>query len=129
MSVSAIEESTGKQNKIIIENRKDRLNNQDIERMINDATKYADLDKQSKEKIEAKNSFDTYISSLKRTIDNTEYKVKLGDTYQEVFVKLMEYEDWLEESEIINNITKDNYINKQKELEDYILPIIKNIIS
>jgi heat shock protein 1/8 len=129
MSVSAIEESTGKQNKIIIENRKDRLNSSDIERMINDATKYADLDKQSKEKIEAKNCFDTYISSLKRTIDNTEYKVKLGDKYQEVFIKLTEYDEWFEESENINNITKDNYINKQKELENYILPIIKNIIS
>ena len=129
MSVSAMEESTGKQNKIIIENRKDRLNSSDIERMINDATKYADLDKQSKEKIEAKNCLDTYISSLKRTIDNAEYKIKLGDTYQEVFIKLTEYDEWLEESENINNITKDNYINKQKELENYILPIIKNIIS
>ena len=40
----------------------------------------------------------------------------------------MEYENWLEESDNINNITKDNYINKQKELEDYILPIIKSIL-
>ena len=128
MSVSATEESTGQQKKIIIENRKDRLNSDDIQKMINDAQKYAELDKQIKEKIEARNCFDNYISSLKRTIENTEYKVKLGEKFNEIYLKLMEYENWLEESENMN-INTENYKNKQKELEDYILPIIKTIIS
>ena len=128
MSVQATEESTGKQNKIIIENRKDRLNSTDIERMIYDANKFAEFDKLAKEKIEAKNCLDSYISSLKRTIENTEYKVKLGEKYQEVFIKLIEFETWLEESDNINNITIDNYKQKQKELENYILPIIKSVL-
>jgi heat shock protein 1/8 len=128
MSVSATEESIGQQKKIIIENRKDRLNSDDIQKMINDAQKYAELDKQIKEKIEARNCFDNYISSLKRTIENTEYKVKLGEKFNEIYLKLMEYENWLEESENMN-INTENYKNKQKELEDYILPIIKTIIS
>ena len=127
MSVSATEESTGQQNKIIIENRKDRLNSDDIQKMINDAQKYAELDKQIKEKIEARNCFDNYISSLKRTIENAEYKVKLGEKFNEIYLKLMEYENWLEESEDMN-INTENYKNKQKELEDYILPIIKSIL-
>ena len=127
MSVSATEETTGNVNKIVIENRKDRLNSDDIQKMISDAQKFADLDKQIKEKIEAKNCFDNYISSLKRTIENHEYKVKLGDRFNEIYVKLMEFENWLEESENININTSD-YKNKQKELEDYILPIIKEII-
>lgn len=127
MSVSATEESTGQQKKIIIENRKDRLNSDDIQKMINDAKKFAELDKQIKEKIESRNCFDNYISSLKRTIENTEYKVKLGEKFNEIYIKLMEYENWLEESEDMN-ITTENYKNKQKELEDYILPIIKSII-
>ena len=127
MSVSAIEESTGNVNKIIIENRKDRLNSNDIQKMINDAQKYAELDKQIKEKIEAINCFDNYISSLKRTIENAEYKIKLGEKFNEIYLKLMEYENWLEESQNMN-INTENYKNKQKELEDYILPIIKSII-
>ena len=128
MSVSAIEESTGQQKKIIIENRKDRLNYDDIQKMINDSKKYAALDKQIKEKIEAKNCLDNYISSVKRTIENTEYKIKLGDQFSEIYMKLIEYENWLEESEDMN-IKTENYRNKQKELEDFILPIIKSIIS
>lgn len=128
MSVQATEETTGNQNKIIIENRKDRLNKSDIEKMIKDANKYADLDKMMKEKIEAKNCLDNYISSVKRTLETPEYKLKLGDKFSEIYTKLIEYDNWLEESENINNITKDNYINKQKELEDYIIPIIKSLM-
>ena len=127
MSVSATEESTGQQKKIIIENRKDRLNSDDIQKMINDAQKYAELDKQIKEKIETRNCFDNYISSLKRTIENAEYKIKLGNKFNEIYLKLMEYENWLEESENMN-INTENYKNKQKELENYILPIIKEIL-
>ena len=43
------------------------------------------------------------------------------------YSELMEYENWLEESENINVNTID-YKNKQKELENYILPIIKEIL-
>lgn len=129
MSVKAIEESTGKENTIIIENKKDRLQKEQIQNMINDANKYAELDKMIKEKIESRNSLDNYIASLKRTIDNTEYKLKLGESiYNEIYTKLIEYDDWMESAEDMNihfNIYKDKY----KELEDYILPLIKNVLK
>jgi L1 cell adhesion molecule like protein len=129
MSVQAIEESTGKENKIIIENRKDRLQKEQIQDMINDANRYAELDKMIKEKIEARNSLDNYISSLKRTVDNTEYKLKLGEeTYKEIYVKLMEYDDWMESAEDMN-INAKTYSDKYKELENYVLPLIKNVLK
>ncbi len=129
MSVQAIEESTGKENKIIIENRKDRLQKEQIQDMINDANRYAELDKMIKEKIEARNSLDNYISSLKRTVDNTEFKLKLGEeTYKEIYVKLMEYDDWMESAEDMN-INAKTYTDKYKELENYVLPLIKNVLK
>ncbi len=129
MSVQAIEESTGKENKIIIENRKDRLQKEQIQDMINDANRYAELDKMIKEKIEARNSLDNYVSSLKRTVDNTEFKLKLGEeTYKEIYVKLMEYDDWMESAEDMN-INAKTYTDKYKELENYVLPLIKNVLK
>jgi molecular chaperone DnaK (HSP70) len=128
MSVQATEETTGNKNKIIIENRKDRLNKDDIDKMIKEADKYSEYDKMIKQKIEARNYLDNYISSLKRTIETSEYKIKLGEKFNEIFIKLIEYENWLEESESVNNITIDNYKNKQKELENYVLPIFKNFM-
>jgi len=121
MSVKAIEESTGKENNIIIENKKDRLQKEQIQNMINDANRYAELDKMIKEKIEARNSLDNYISSLKRTVDNTEYKLKLGE-------ELMEYDDWMESAEDMNT-QASIYNNKYKELEAYVLPLIKNVLK
>ncbi len=130
MSVQAIEESTGKENKIIIENRRDRLNKNQIQEMITDASKYAEFDKMIKEKIEARNCFDNYISSLRRTVESPEYKTKLGDDlFKEIYIKLMEYDDWLEESDNINGTTAGIYTEKYKELENYILPLITKILK
>jgi heat shock 70kDa protein 1/2/6/8 len=130
MSVQAIEESTGKQNKIIIENKKGRLDKSDIENMINDANKYAELDKLAKEKIEERNCLDNYISSLKRTIEIAEYKIKLGeDKYKEIYLKLMDFDEWLEEADSSNTINGEQYKNKYKELEEYIIPSLKDIYN
>jgi molecular chaperone DnaK (HSP70) len=107
-----------------------RLDKLDIENMINDANKYAELDKLAKEKIEARNCLDNYISSLKRTIETSEYKIKLGDNkYKEIYLKLMEYDEWLEEADSSNTINGDQYKNKYKELEDYIIPLLKDIYN
>ena len=40
LNVSAVDKSTGKQNKITITNEKGRLSKEEIERMVNDAEKY-----------------------------------------------------------------------------------------
>jgi molecular chaperone DnaK (HSP70) len=47
--------ATGNKNNIVIQNDNKRLTPEDIERMINDAEKFADEDKVVKEKTEAKN--------------------------------------------------------------------------
>merc|ERR1712243_390479 len=54
LNVSASDKSTGKQNKITITNDKGRLSKEDIERMVNEAEKYAAEDEIAKGKIAAK---------------------------------------------------------------------------
>ena len=82
MSVEATEESTNKASKIIIENKKGRLESDLIDKMINDAERFREKDKLIRETIEAKNSLEYYISSVKRTIENTDFRTKLGDIKQ-----------------------------------------------
>lgn len=145
MNVEAVEESTSTKNKIVIENKRGRLNDSDIDTMIKEAEKYKQNDDEVKEAIEAKNKLDSYISSVKRTIENPEFKTKLGQTFgeekfAEIFMKLIELEDKLdgengvngETIEIngeINNNKAEYYNNFYKNLEEYILPIIKDIMS
>eukprot|EP00794_Sanderia_malayensis_P003413 gene3413-3904_t len=53
LNLSAVDTSTGKQNKITITNDKGRLSKDDIERMVNEAEKFKDEDEKQKEKIQA----------------------------------------------------------------------------
>jgi molecular chaperone DnaK (HSP70) len=129
ISIEATEDSTGKQNKIIIENNKDRLNKNDIEKMVNDANKFADLDMIVKNKIIEKNKLENYISSLKRTLETAEYKIKLGDNYNEVYSKILYYDNWVEEAVNINNIPGETFKNKYTELETYIMPYLTKILK
>jgi len=60
LNVSAVEKGSGKTNTIVISNDKDRLSKDDIDKMINDAEKYKEEDDKQRERIEAKNSLESY---------------------------------------------------------------------
>ena len=55
LNVSAIDKSTGKENKITITNDKGRLSAEDIQRMVNEAEKYKDEDDKQRKCVAAKN--------------------------------------------------------------------------
>merc|ERR1712100_73586 len=57
LNVSALEKSTGKENKITITNDKSRLSKEDV-----------------KEKVEAKNALENYCYSMKSTLDDEKVK-------------------------------------------------------
>ena len=58
LNVSAIEKSTGKENKITITNDKGRLSQEEIDRMINEAERYKAQDERNRQRIEVKNKFE-----------------------------------------------------------------------
>jgi L1 cell adhesion molecule like protein len=130
MSVEATEESTNKHNKILIENKKGRLDETIIEKMIKDSERFSEKDKMVKDRIEAKNNLECYISSSKNSLDNTELKVKLGEEkFIEIYKKIQLIQDWLDQTEDATGINKEDYDNKYKELEDYLIPIFKDILN
>lgn len=69
LQVSATEEGSGKSNKITVSNDKGRLSKDDIERMVKDAEQYKKDDDNIKRRIEAKNSLETYLYSVKDKAD------------------------------------------------------------
>ena len=133
MNVEAIEESTSNKNKIVIENKRGRLNDSDIDKMIKDAEKYKKNDDEVKETIETKNKLESYVSSIKRTIENPEFRTKLGQTFgeekfAEVFMKIVELEEKLDDNNE-NKFTKNELDTFYTDLESYVLPIIKDVMS
>lgn len=80
LSVTAHEKGTGKQESITITNDKGRLSKEEIEAMIRDAEKFAEEDKVLKEKIDAKNSLENYVYTMRNTIEDKE---KLADKIED----------------------------------------------
>lgn len=72
LKVSAIDKGTGKTESITITNDKGRLSTEEIERMVEEAEKYADEDKATRERIEARNGLENYVFSLKNQVDDKE---------------------------------------------------------
>merc|ERR1712127_191088 len=70
LNVSAEDKKTGNKNKITITNDQGRLSKDEIEKMVQDAEKYADDDKKHAKKVEAKNGLESYAYSLRNSMDD-----------------------------------------------------------
>jgi len=126
LKVTAEDKGTGSKNHIVIQNDQNRLSPEDIERMINDAEKYADEDKKMKEKVDAKNELESYAYSLKNQIgDKEKLGAKLSDEDKEKITEAVdEAIKWLE-----SNAEAEAEAMKEKktELEGIVQPIMTKL--
>jgi heat shock 70kDa protein 1/2/6/8 len=111
LSVSALEKGTGKKNNITITNDRGRLSNEEIERMVKDAEKWAQEDAVIREKINAKNELENTVYSLKNSLS----KEQLTGELEEYINKCVE---WIESNP---NATKEEYKQKKKEFEERVM--------
>jgi heat shock protein 1/8 len=122
LSVSAVEKSSGKSEKITIKNESNRLSKEDIEKMVAEAEKYKDEDNKVKEKVEAKNKLEGYCFSVQSSMLKEEkMKTALGDDYDTVDNTIKETLAWIEKEDH----AKEEYEDKQKEVEGKLMPIIQ----
>lgn len=70
LKVSATDKGTGKGESITITNDKGRLTPEEIERMVQEAEKYAEEDKATRERIEARNGLENYAFNLKNQVND-----------------------------------------------------------
>ena len=126
MSVTAHEKGTGKQESITITNDKGRLSKEEIEAMIKDAEKFAEEDKILKEKIDAKNSLENYIYTMRNTIEDKEKLAdKIEDSDKETIKDaLTEAQEWLNNNA---EADKDDFESKLKEVQGVCDPIISKV--
>jgi len=127
LQVSAEDKGSGKAEKITITAEKGRLSEEEIERMVQEAEQYADEDKKVKERIDARNGLESYLYNLKNTLDDDEKGLadKLSsDDKEELDSTISEALDWLEENP---EADKEEYEDKQKEVENIASPIMRNL--
>merc|ERR1712124_108143 len=97
MNVNAKDTGTGQSENVVITNEKGRLSQEEIEQMLRDAETFAEADKEAKGKIDARNSFESYVYSMRNTIEDPEkLKDKLDpDDIEVINEALEEAKEWL----------------------------------
>ncbi|GMF34486.1 unnamed protein product [Phytophthora fragariaefolia] len=127
LNVSAVEKSTGKENKITITNDKGRLSQAEIDRMVAEAEKYKSEDEANKVRIEAKNALENYAYSLRNSLNDEKLKEKLPDADKKlVDDKVTETIQWLDAHQ---SSEKEEYEAKQKELEAVANPVLQKVYA
>merc|ERR1712107_253779 len=125
LNVGAVDKSTGKENKITITNDKGRLSKEEIEKMVNDAEKFKADDEKQKERISSKNGLESYCFNMKSTMEDENLKAAISDSdKKKVEDKCDECIKWLDANQMAE---KDEYEEKQKEVEQVCNPIIQNL--
>ena len=123
LQVNAVEKSSGKSEKITITNETGRLTKEDIERMVQEAEKYKKEDTEFKEVQEAKGSLEQYLYGIKNSMTD-QLKEKLGTNVETLEKTVEEGLQWLENSRT-GNISKEEILEKQKEIEKICMPLLQ----
>merc|ERR1711862_62710 len=126
LEVSAEDKGTGKSQSITITADQGRLSEAEIERMVRESQEFEEEDRLVKERVESRNSLESYLYNLKHTLEE-----KVGDQIDMETRKELEeiVEDALEWLEDNPEATKENLDEKQLEVEQVASPIMRDLYS
>jgi L1 cell adhesion molecule like protein len=125
LNVSAVEKSTGKEQRITITNDKGRLSADEIERMVGEAEKYKAEDERQRQRIDAKNGLENYAFSVRNSIREEKLAAKISaDDKRTIEGAVDEVIAWLDHNA---SAEKEEYEEKQKDLEGKVNPIMMKL--
>ncbi|KAI9771385.1 MAG: ATPase with role in protein import into the ER [Geoglossum umbratile] len=127
LKVTAGDKGTGKSESITITNDKGRLSQEEIDRMVAEAEKFAEEDKATREKIEARNGLENYAFSLKNQVNDQEgLGGKIDDDDKEAILEAVkEVTDWLEEH--ASSATTEDFMEQKEKLSSVAYPITSKL--
>jgi len=125
LNVTAVDKSTGRENRITITNDKGRLSKDEIERMVNDAEKYKKEDDAQRDRISAKNSLESYCFNMKTSINDDKISAKLSADDKTKITETIETTlKWMEANQLAE---KEEFEHKLKEVEKICSPIMTKL--
>jgi heat shock protein 1/8 len=101
LNVSAVDKSTGRENKITIKNEKGRLSKEEIERMVNDAEKYKKEDETQRDRISAKNSLESYCYNMQTSMNDDKISTRISaDDKAKIDETIKSALTWMESNQV-----------------------------
>ncbi|XP_013110576.2 heat shock protein 68 [Stomoxys calcitrans] len=120
LNVTAKEMSTGNAKNIVIKNDKGRLSQADIDRMVNEAERYAEEDEKHRQRIAARNQLESYVFSVKQAVEDAGDKIPHSDK-DRVMEKCKETIQWLDGN---TTAEKEEFEYKMQELTKICQPVM-----
>jgi len=124
LNVIAIEDQRGNHSHITITNEKGRLKQSDIDRMIKDAKKFEDMDREVYEKIVAKNELENYVYNIRNTASGI--KGVTDEDAETVDQFLADALEWIDENK---DAGKEIFMEKLEEVKNFIKPLLQQIYA
>ena len=125
LNVSAVEKSSGKEQKITITNDRGRLSADDIEKMIAEAEQFKQEDEENLGRIQSKNELENYAFQMKNTLTDEKMSGKISEEDKTTIgEKTDEILKWLDENA---EGEKTAFEEKKKELEAVCMPIMMKV--
>ena len=124
LHVNAQDKGTGKTEQITITSDKGRLSPEDIIRMVDEAELYAEQDELFRQRMEARNGLESYAYNLKNTVADASGLE--NDDKKDLMDMIDETLDWMNESP---DSSKDEFAEKQRELEQVANPILRKLYA
>lgn len=125
LSVIAVDTASGNKSNITITKDKYRLSAEEVERLVSEAEYYNDEDDEQEERISARNHFEDYILSMKKTMKSVEGKVPENEREHAVS-SCKKMIDWLYDNQ---GAKKEQFEHQQRELEKECAAIVDKLNS
>ncbi|KAG0672736.1 ATPase with role in protein import into the ER [Kluyveromyces marxianus] len=122
LTVSATDKDSGKSESITIANDKGRLSEEDIERMVEEAEKYAAEDAKFKAKSEARNTFENFVHYVKNSVNGELADVMDEDDKETVMDNVNESIEWLEDNSDVAEA--EDFQEKMASFKEAVEPIL-----
>ncbi|GMM50432.1 Hsp70 family ATPase [Starmerella bacillaris] len=121
LKVKALDKGTGTAESITITNDKGRLSPEEIERMVEDAEKYAEQDAVVRKRIEAKNALEEYVNKASRLVNDKDSGFDISkDDKAKISEAISEIEAWIVENPAAE---PEEFQDQLKQIEDIVNPI------
>jgi heat shock protein 5 len=122
LHVTAADKGTGKSNSITITNDKLNMNEEEINRMVNEAKEFEEEDRKIKEKIDARNGLEGYAYQIKNQLDDKKVAEKFSEEDKKIVEEAVkDVQQWLDANP---SAETEEYNEKKKELEDKVKPVM-----
>merc|ERR1719223_139166 len=95
--------------------------------MIEEAARFAKEDQEVRERVDARNGLESYLYNLRNQLDEENFSSQLSPQDKKDMEDLIHDSlDWMEDNQ---DGVKDDYLGKQKEVENVVNPMIRRMYS